>query len=166
MDSMSDFGWWKSEWCTEIYRATAKNPQHKYIFLTKGYDNYPETCVGTMFYWRDYNKECGKQRIFLGKTIDKNDRFNIFEQYDFLSIEPILEPIDLKGIEHNLYIKQVIVGAETGNRKGKVIPKKEWIDSIVKACDEGNVRVFMKESLRKIMGADFRQDKLLWEIER
>ena len=167
MDSMSDFGWWKREWCTEIYNAIAKNLQHNYIFLTKGYDNYPQTCVGEMFFWRKHQKSVtGKQNIFLGKTVDKNERFSIFEQYDFLSIEPILEPIDLKGIEHNLYIKQVIIGAETGNRKGKVIPKKEWIDDIVKACDKANVRVFMKESLRKIMGADFRQDKLIWEIEK
>lgn len=165
MDSMSDFGWWERAWCSEIYKAISDNPQHKYIFLTKGYDNFPETCVGQMFFWRNWDNDYGEQKIFLGKTVDKNDRFDIFEQYDFLSIEPILEPIDLKGIEDNLYIKQVIIGAETGNRKGKVIPKKEWIDDIVKTCDKANIRVFMKESLRSIMGADFRQDKLIWEIE-
>lgn len=48
----------------------------------------------------------------------------------------------------------------------KVIPQKEWIDSLVKQADKHNCIVFMKESLRKIMGDDFRQDKLLWEIEK
>ena len=85
------------------------------------------------------------------------------EHYDFLSIEPLLEPLDLSAIHYNLYIKQVIIGAETGNRKGKVIPKKEWVLDIVKHCDEANIKVFMKESHRVILGGDFRQDELLWQ---
>ena len=82
--------------------------------------------------------------------------------WDFLSVEPILEPIDLSVLNYNLYIKTVIVGAKTGNKKEKVIPKKEWIDDIVKKCDEAGIKVFMKESLRELMGDDFRQDKLPW----
>lgn len=46
---------------------------------------------------------------------------------------------------------------------GKVIPKKEWINDIVKCCDKADVKVFMKESLRQIMGDDFRQDELPWQ---
>lgn len=162
MDSMSDFGWWEEKWCDLVYSAMRANKQHNYILLTKGC-GFPQTMIA----WRNHQIfMTEKQNIFLGKTVDKNERFNICEQYDFLSVEPILEPIDLTGIEHNLYIKQVIIGAETGNRKGKVIPKKEWIDNIVNTCDKANIRVFMKESLRSIMGADFRQDKLIWEIEK
>lgn len=71
----------------------------------------------------------------------------------------------MTSIKYSLYTKQVIIGAETGNRKNKVIPQKKWIDDIVNACDYRGVRVFMKESLRKIMGEDFRQDKLIWQIE-
>jgi len=58
----------------------------------------------------------------------------------------------------------IIIGAETGSRKGKVIPKKEWIDSLVKQADRFGVKVFMKNSLRGIMGADFRQDRLPWTV--
>ena len=46
--------------------------------------------------------------------------------------------------------------------KGKIKPKKEWVDSLVKQCDKHNVRVFMKESLRDLMGSDFRQDRCIW----
>ena len=159
---MSDFGWWKESWCQQIYMAMSENSQHNYILLTKGYGR-PQT----MFLWRDYDRDIisSRQKIFLGKTVDRNNRFNDFERYDFLSIEPILEPINLEGIEYSPDIKQVIIGAETGNRKGKVTPKKEWIDDIVKVCDKANVRVFMKESLQSIMGKDFRQDRLIWEIK-
>jgi len=66
-------------------------------------------------------------------------------------------------LKHNLYTKAIIIGAETGKRKDKVVPKREWIEKIVAECDSTGVAVFMKESLRTIMGCDFRQDKLPWE---
>ena len=56
--------------------------------------------------------------------------------------------------------------AETGNRKGKVIPKKEWIDDIVMLADHFKINVFMKESLRVIMGDKFRQDSLPWVVRK
>jgi len=160
MDSMSDIGWWKAKWGYEVFEEMSKNPQHNYIFLTKctsGLDNG----LGTIWTLRSIDK-C--KNIFIGKSITRNNDFNVFEQFDFLSIEPILEPINLSSLKYNLYVKQVIIGAETGNRKGKVIPKKEWIDDIVKQCDKAKVRMFMKSSLKDIMGEDFRQDKLIWEV--
>lgn len=59
----------------------------------------------------------------------------------------------------------IIVGAETGNRKNKVIPQKSWIDEIVSAAKKAGTPVFMKESLREIMGDDFRQE-FPWEAQR
>ena len=56
----------------------------------------------------------------------------------------------------------VIFGAETGNRKGKVTPEKAWIDNAVKMCRNIKAKVFMKESLREIMGGDFVQE-FPWE---
>ena len=55
-------------------------------------------------------------------------------------------------------VNWIILGAESGNRKDKVTPRREWIDSIVQTCDEHNIPVFMKESLRGLMGDDFRQE--------
>ena len=59
-------------------------------------------------------------------------------------------------------INWIILGAESGNRKDKVVPRREWIDNIVQICDERNIPVFMKESLRGLMGEDFRQE-FPWE---
>lgn len=157
MDSMSDVCWWKREWGAKVYEAMHDNPQHAYIFLTKIW-RWPS---GLPEIWssRDWRRD---KNIFLGKSINYDGQFNVMEHYDFLSIEPILEPINLRALEHSLYTKAVIIGAETGNRKGKVIPKKEWIQSIVEQCDKAHVKVFMKESLRYLMGDEFRQDKLPW----
>ena len=160
MNSMSDIGWWEEDWGQKVYNEMSKNPQHNYIFLTKGHHSYP---CGMNTIWN--LKECYKNRnIFIGKTITHNRQFNCSEQYDFLSIEPLLEPIDISTLGYSLYTKQVIIGAETGNRKGKIIPKKEWVLDIVQNCDEHNIPVFMKESLREIMGKDFRQDTLIWDV--
>lgn len=164
MDSMSDIRFWKEKWIAQVKNVIEDNPQHKYIFLTKGFkflggfDVSEYYAIEKILSLRNANGN-----VFVGKTVDNNTAFRVFEQYDFLSIEPILEPIDLSMLPCNHQVRQIIIGAETGNRKGKVIPKKEWIDSIVRQCDEAGIRVFMKESLREIMGVDFRQDKLLWD---
>lgn len=62
-------------------------------------------------------------------------------------------------------LKLVIIGAETGTRKEKVIPQKDWVDCIVESADLYGIKVFMKESLRGIMGDDFRQDILPWQVK-
>ena len=150
MDSMSDFGLWKKEHLHEVLMAIDKNPQHAYIFLTKTNKDI-----------RNKFNDNEKQNIFTGKSITKGIFPGGEMNYDFLSIEPLHAPV---GIRFELLprLKQVIIGAETGNRKGKIVPLKEWVDSIVKQCDKHDVKVFMKESLRDLMGDDFRQDKLCW----
>jgi protein gp37 len=59
-------------------------------------------------------------------------------------------------------LKWVIIGAETGNRKDRVIPKREWVMHIKRQCDEAGVCVWMKDSLRELMGEDFVQVKPWW----
>ena len=72
----------------------------------------------------------------------------------FLSIEPILEDItvseywDYYMAAH--YVDWVIVGVETGHRKDKVIPKRDWIRSITFDCYDESIPVFIKSSLADI----------------
>lgn len=146
MDSMSDYGLWEIDWLKAVDKAMMENPHHAYIFLTK------TNKKGT---------NLKPKNVFFGKSITKGNFPGRKEYFDFLSIEPLHAPV---GIVFDLLpnLKQVIIGAETGNRKGKIKPKKEWVESIVKQCDKHNVRVFMKESLRELMGSDFRQDQCIW----
>lgn len=156
IDSMSDIGTWKQEWFNAVVKAINDNPQHRYIALTK--------CFGGLMNLMCRNGTINTDILFVGTSVTTQLQANAQTLIpDFYSIEPILEPIT---IPQNKMPKTLIIGAETGNRKGKVIPQKEWIDSLVAQADAHNCIVFMKESLRKIMGDDFRQDKLLWEIER
>lgn len=157
MDSMSDIAFWAAEWIGEVLAAIRTNPQHNYIFLTKG-----NALRYNFFYDRTFTES---NNLFFGKTITKSNQIAFTDSFnfDFLSIEPILESLTL-DIRKNKELKQIIIGAETGNRKGKVIPEKKWIDNIVRQADEHGIKVFMKESLRQLMGKDFRQDRLIWEV--
>ena len=158
MDSMSDVGLWKSIWFDQVIQAMQKNTQHRYIFLSKcanGFLGHSKFFLGL------------EDIAFFGLSITKASDWDKLQgtSFDFISIEPLLEDLNLHRYKYYpLSLKQVIIGAETGNRKGKVIPKKEWIDNIVNFCDEHHLRVFMKSSLKDIMGEDFRQDKLIWEV--
>jgi len=152
MDSMSDISFWEKDWLNNVFKQMQKNTQHNYIFLTK--DSLPDNFISNDI----------KEFTFLGLTIDHQlATASISNAFDFLSIEPLLEPIKLDYSEQNENIKLIIIGAETGNRKGKIIPEKKWVDDLVEYADRNRIAVFMKESLREIMGDDFRQDRLLWQ---
>ena len=57
-----------------------------------------------------------------------------------------------------------IIGAETGNRKEKVVPKREWIENIVDYARSVVKPVFMKDSLKPIWGDDLITE-FPWEAE-
>ena len=152
--SMADlFGdWVPDEWIAEVFRACDAAPQHRYLFLTKNPSRYS----------RLYKE--GKLPHLIdcwwgASTPRMDDSYNIGYK-TFASIEPIYE--DFSSAEAPL-CGWVIIGAETGNRKGKIVPRKEWISTFAKKCEYDGVPVFMKESLRELMGSDFRQE-FPWEV--
>ena len=166
--SMADlFGdWVPDEWIQEVFQACENAPWHRYLFLTKNPKRYSEL----------YEKDMMPRGVnawnkYFGNTITKpTDEYfynNLYENGidhpGFLSIEPIMEDFGIGEFDKDEFgIKWIIVGAETGNRKGKVIPKREWIEHLSETCRKSNVPLFMKESIRDLMGNDFRQE-FPWE---
>lgn len=55
-------------------------------------------------------------------------------------------------------IDWVIIGAETGNRKEKIVPDRCWIEDIVNECKSVGVPVFMKSNLSGIWGEELIQE--------
>lgn len=146
--SMADlFGSWVPDsWIEEVFKACEKAPQHNYFFLTKNPFRYE------ILHQNGILRKCSN--MWYGYSATKNNCDYWFDsQYNtFVSIEPILEPI-------NIYFGEwVIIGAETGRRKGKVIPKREWIERIVSDCYVNNIPLFMKSSLSEIWGEPLIQE--------
>lgn len=167
--SMADlFGEWVPDaWIQEVFSACEKAPQHRYMFLTKNPGRFkslrgngirlPESCwIGTSV---TTDREEADQ--YAGRTRYISDNWDSTAHW-FVSVEPILEQMSRSSIENLTAMHWVIVGAETGNRKGRVIPEKEWIAEIADECKRCRIPIFMKDSLRELMGVDFRQE-FPWE---
>ena len=152
--SMADlFGdWVPDEWIQTVFKACEAAPQHRYLFLTKN--------PGRLCSLANMKNLPVAQNYWYGTTITAKHSVRFpgrLQDNTFISIEPLMEMMDV-GLGSFGSAKWIIVGAETGNRKGKVIPEKEWVDNIVEAAGITHAAVFMKESLRSLMGADFKQE--------
>lgn len=146
--SMADlFGdWVPDSWIKEVFAACEKAPQHNYLFLTKNPQGYEQ-----------YEVIEGNDNMWYGTTITRrkdirNAALLPLKYKRFVSIEPLLE--DIKPEDDALYnfVDWVIIGAETGRRKNKVIPERRWIEDIVNECRKADTPLFMKSSLADIWG--------------
>lgn len=173
--SMADlFGdWVPDEWIDDVIKATQRALQHRYLFLTKNperYGNWLERFEEGRISGLDEVADC-----WFGASVSNNaemERANRSRAM-WISIEPIREQIETDedqfmqfepytGAEQRRW-EWVVIGAETGNSKNKVVPQRGWIEDIAKVCADFGTPVFMKESLRDIMGSDFRQE-FPWEV--
>lgn len=158
--SMADlFGEWvPDEWIKQVFEACEKAPQHRYLFLTKNPARLCKMASAGILPCHD--------NWWFGSTLDSKNAKCFqggIKYHTFKSIEPLTEHMHV-GLGSFGSDEWVIIGAETGNRKGKIIPKREWVENIVEAAQITGMKVFMKESLRGLMGADFRQE-FPWEDE-
>ena len=150
--SMGDlFGdWVPTIWIKKVLESCVAAPQHKYLFLTKNPIRY-DRLIDMGLLPRLDNFWYGTTVTDLSKPMHWNDRC-----HTFISVEPMLAPWP-KGtpseFPHRLP-EWVIVGAETGNRKGKIVPEKWWIENLVEQCRKNGWKVFMKDSLIPIIGEE------------
>ncbi len=145
MTGMSDFSDWKPEWNAEIFGRMKNNPQHAYIFLTKRPD---KVCFST-----------DDENVWMGVTVTRSSekkrlddlKRNIKARHYHITFEPIFDEIgeiDFEGIDW------IVIGTETGHRKGKVDSRPEWVLHIAEQAKAQGIPVFMKEDLLPIMGEE------------
>jgi protein gp37 len=128
------------EWIEWVFIACEAAPQHRYLFLTKNGKRLKDLLLT--------GKLPSSSNFWFGQTVTRSfDYITLHRGSNFLSVEPLLAPIKIDPVN---YISWVIIGAETGNRKGKVIPKREWVENIVRECRLFNIPIFMKDSLAPI----------------
>ena len=110
LTGMSDFSDWNPEWREEVFASIGQNPQHQYIFLTKRPEKVRfSTELDNV--WFGVTVTSGKEK---GRI--KAMREHIRAKHYQVSFEPMFDNIgevDFTGIEW------IVVGTETGRRKGK-----------------------------------------------
>ncbi len=180
--SMADlFGdWVPDEWIADVFEACNAAPWHNYMFLTKhparfkslGFPKYPARPSAPWFGFSAANQQQLSDMVLDAQWLPHNT---------FISLEPLFGPVDLNRIEptgkdayldlligkrswfmggdtNGKRLRWVIIGAETGNRKGKVIPERRWVQDIVDRCCKAGVPVFLKNSLAEIWGEPLIQE--------
>ena len=129
----------KQEWIMETFQAMGHNPQHKYLILTKRYWSM----------WLDlYNVADDCENVFPGFSVCNQQDFDSAERTTermiearwkiWLSCEPLLGPIDLKGLP----VAGVVCGGENG--PGARIMRGEWVRSLRDQCGEMGIPFFFK----------------------
>jgi len=135
------------EWIDEVFNACKSAYWHRYLFLTKNPKRYIEL---------DKNNKLPLTDIFWFGTTITNSKSEYFysvgyNHNTFLSIEPIQDNFEeIEDVYEHRFVDWIIIGAETGNRKNKIIPEKKWIENIIKTCRTRRVSVFMKKNLSEI----------------
>ena len=141
MDSMWD---WNSsgvdeEWLLKIIDKMRECPQHTFQILSKrpqGYGRFEfpsNVWLGTSI---ATTADCHRVHD-LGNLRNRNLKF--------VSVEPLHEKIDFWFSSKE--IDWIIVGAETGQRIGKIIPEAEWVTSILENARAEGLPVFLKGNL-------------------
>ena len=144
MTSASDLSDWKSEWKELAFSSMEQNPQHIYLFLTKR----PNLI--------NFNMEMNN--VWVGVTINTSrdvEKINFLKKIKsknyFATFEPLHEDlgeINLEGIDW------IVIGTETGSRKGKVTAKSQWALNICNEANRLKIPIFMKSTLFDIVGEE------------
>lgn len=143
LTGMSDFAGWEPVWREEVFHQMAGNPQHQYLFLTK----QP----------KKIHFSSQLDNAWFGVTVTSHKekgritalRENIQGRHYHVTFEPMFDDIgavDLTGIQW------IVIGTETGNRKGKAVSRPEWVWSLTDQAHALGIPVFMKEDLLPIIG--------------
>ncbi len=132
----------------KLFELIKKTPNLDWQLLTKRFDKVKG------YLPNDWNH--GYDNVWLGLSLGTQELANKYldeflknkSKITFLSIEPLLEEVDLSRWLITGKIHQVLVGGESGNSTGKHKfreCKLEWIEKIVNDCQKYNVPVFVKQ---------------------
>lgn len=157
LTGMSDPYIWEKEWLDKSFDLLKQNPRTVGIYLTKApnkmnLDNVPDNA------WMGVTVTC-KNDLWRIKSLKENIKCKNYH----ITFEPLFEDlgdIDLSGI------RWIVIGTETGNCKGKIDTKKQWVNDLVKVARRYGCKIFYKEELaRKIMIGETIIQELTREME-
>ena len=146
--AMADlFGPWVPEmWIRDVIGTCEAHPKNNYLFLTKFPETYQKmeaVLPETIHFWYGTTVTCNADMKRISCLPGKGRRYISFEP---LHESILLAPEDWAGIDW------VIIGAETGRSKEKVVPEYDWVRAITLRADVMGIPVFMKDSLIPLIG--------------
>ncbi len=144
IDSMSDFAAWEPAWQDYVIAHICANPQNRYMTLTKRPQLYCGTLPSTWWYGVTVTCAADKSRIQIMRE-------NITGAHLHISFEPLHGDVGELDFDR---IEWISMGPESGNRSGKIIPKKEWFMNIVDQAKAHNIPIMMKDSVIKFVGQE------------
>lgn len=141
------FGPWVPEdWILQVFAAAEMAPQHQYIFLTQYPVRYQNLANHGVLPQKN-NFWYGSTATILSDSVWANEKYNTF-----VAIEPLLGPFEGDATKTFRKLKWAVIGAETGQNAGKVIPKAGWIQDILTSADAAGTPVFMRSSMENVVG--------------
>lgn len=160
--SMADlFGpWVPTKWIVDVMDACLAAPQHRYLFLTKFPERYLKLEQVALL--------PHQENFWYGATATEPSMSLLDAKHlnTFASIEPMLKRFGRPERGALDSINWFILGAETGSRKGKVVPDRVWVQEVVDFCRETGKSVFMKDSLIPIMGEAGMVREFPWNMKK
>ncbi|KKL54859.1 hypothetical protein LCGC14_2261190, partial [marine sediment metagenome] len=141
------------DWTAQALWTIRNAPQHRFYLLTKQPQNlakwspFPDNC------WVGVSATNMKEYLRAIVGLRK-----VTATVKYISFEPLLErlhyddsgagifPEDLK---ESAGINWVIIGAQT---KPTILPEAEWVEDIISAADNAGLPVFLKDSLKPLIG--------------
>lgn len=140
--------WIPPIWVEEILNVITAYPEHTFQILTK----FPENARNYEF----------PSNVWFGVTITWGERGdivlrrrlpNLRNNIKFISFEPLLGDaghcVNLEGINW------IIIGSQTQPFRP---PKREWVEKIIEQARELEIPIFLKSSLKSIMGNNLIQE--------
>lgn len=144
--SMADlFGKWvPDKWIDSVLDACKATPEWTYIYLTK----FPSRYEGLEFppnAWVGTSVDTARRARRIGEAMSK-----VEAQVRWLSIEPLLEPIEFDDL--SMY-DWIVIGAQTAVTGHKALaPDFEWVADIVRVARRDGCKVHLKPNLRTTPG--------------
>ncbi len=145
MTGQNDLSDWQTDWKEKVFEKVESNPQNQYLFLTKRPEKL-DMDVGMENAWMGVTVTSAKEKQRIAEL-----KQHIRAKHYHVTFEPMFDDVgalDLSGIEW------VVIGTETGKRKGKAESKPEWVFSICEQAKAQGVKVFMKEDLLGILAEE------------
>jgi len=145
--SMADlFGKWvPEEWIFQVFQAVKLSPEWNFLFLTK----FPQRL-------QEINDKLGgfPDNVWVGTTVDTQSRVSLAEKsfkniqakVKWLSIEPMLEPLNFESLD--MFDLIAIGGQSRTTKEPEFQPEWFWVESLMKQARESNTSVYFKENLK------------------